>query len=131
MQIGIWPYPMTPEIHTFLQAAADVSGGQVQTGPGWHVWTIHRDGELIGAANCSRTVDHAVEVVLVGGREFRRWLGLLDERVGAWARDEGATCLRAYGRDGWARVLKWGRIGPDWQTIGPFEDVTHYERRLT
>lgn len=104
--IGIWPLTLTDEIIAFLKPAADLGGETIQHGPGWTCWTIHDGDELIGAAHCRRTVDHAVEVVLVGGVRSKEWIGRLDELIGAWARDEGALCLRAYGRRGWARVLQ-------------------------
>lgn len=125
--VGIWPdaqhSPSWPGIEALLRPAADRGGVAIEHGPGWHVWTVHRNGELIAAANVRRTVDDAVEVVLVGGCGFREWLGPLDARIGEWARDEGATCLRAYGRSGWARVLGW-------RVIGRKHGFTGYERLL-
>jgi len=123
--VGIWPHPLTDEIIALLQPAADLGGERIEHGPGWTTWTVHDDLKLVGAAHCRRTVDHAVEVVLVGGSGFRDWIGSLDERIGAWARDEGATCLRAYGRRGWVPVLtKQG-----W-SVASGGRVTIYERGL-
>lgn len=123
--VGIWPHAITKEIAELLQPAADLAGEQIDTGPGWTVWTVHRDGGLIGAANVRRTVDRAVEVVLVGGRDSKDWIGRLDELIGEWARDEGAIVLRAYGRVGWVRVLT--RQG--WKATER-DRVTEYERAL-
>ena len=103
--VGSWPYPLTDDIIALLQPAADLGGERIEYGPGWTTWTVHDDLKLVGAAHCRRTTDRAVEVVLVGGHGFRDWIGPLDERIGAWARDEGATVLRAFGRRGWARVI--------------------------
>lgn len=102
--VGIWPLPLTDDIIALLQPAADLAGEEIEHGPGWTTWTVH-DPELIGAAHVRRTTDRAVEVVLVGGKAFREWIGPLDDLIGRWARDEGATCLRAFGRRGWVPVL--------------------------
>lgn len=123
--VGSWPLPLTDEIIALLQPAADLGGERIEHGPGWTTWTVHDGPKLVGAAHCRRTVDHAVEVVLVGGSGFRDWIGLLDERIGAWARDEGATVLRAFGRRGWARVLS----EQGWSVTSGGR-VTIYERGL-
>lgn len=123
--VGVWPYSLTDEIVALLQPAADLGGETIEYGPGWTTWTVHDGTDLVGAAHCRRTVDHAVEVVLVGGHGFRDWIDLLDERIGAWARDEGATVLRAFGRRGWARVLS----EQGWSVM-PGERVTIYERDI-
>lgn len=103
--VGIWPYPLTNEIIALLKSAADPAGVEIEYGPGWHTWTIHDGSDLLGAAHIRRTTERVVEVHLVGGREAHRWLAELDARIGAFARDEGATVLRAFGRRGWARLL--------------------------
>lgn len=72
--------------------------------------------ECIACATAWLGADKVVEVKLVGGRDYTRWIGLLDEKIGAAAKDAGATALVAFGRKGWARVLKgWGHkmIGED------------------
>lgn len=104
--IGLWPNPLTNEIITLLKRAADPAGVEIEYGPGWHTWTIHDERELLGAAHTRRTTERIVEVHLVGGREPERWLAELDAQIGAFARDEGAIALRAFGRRGWARLLK-------------------------
>lgn len=103
--IGIWPLPLTDDIIALLQPAADLAGGEIEHGPGWTTWTCHSDAELIGAAHVRRCIDRSVDCVLVGGRNYQEWIGLLDAGLGAWAKDEGATRLTARGRRGWARVL--------------------------
>ena len=123
--VGSWPLPLTDEIIALLQPAADLGGERIEHGPGWTTWTVHDGLKLVGAAHCRRTVDQAVEVVLVGGSGFRDWIGLLDERIGAWARDEGAIVMRAFGRRGWARVLS----EQGWSVTSGGR-VTIYERGL-
>lgn len=77
------------------------------------LWAVFEDGRPIAAATARVTTDRTVEVILVGGSGFRKWLKPLDELIGAWARDEGATSLRACGRSGWARVLGWKVLGSE------------------
>ena len=47
-------------------------------------------------------------VVLAAGGPMTEWLPCVSI-IEAWAKSEGCTEIRAYGREGWARVMK------DWQ----------------
>jgi hypothetical protein len=127
--IGIWPNVIDtaewPEIEALLRPAADLAGAEIETGEGWLVWTIHRDGRLVGAANVALKSDDAAEVVLVGGSGFREWIGPLDDLIGCWALEEGCTELRAFGRKGWTPILtKHG-----WEARAG-DRVTEYRRGL-
>lgn len=82
--------------------------------------------ELLAAATAWLSTDGYVEVKLVGGRERQRWLGELDEAIGAAARDAGATRLVAIGRRGWLRELT--RLG--WAKHGEVEDQWIFTREL-
>ena len=106
-----------------LRPAAERGRCDIEQGVAWCVWTVHDGPDLIAAANVRRTAERAVEVVLIGGTRFRDWLSPLDDVIGRWARDEGATVLRAFGRAGWAKVLGW-------KVIGKEGDMTGYERLL-
>ena len=69
--------------------------------------------ELLAAATAWLSTEAFVEVKLVGGRDYRRWLGELDKVIGAASAEAGATRMVAIGRGGWARSLKplgWERI---------------------
>lgn len=80
------------------------------------LFAVMDEGECIAAATAWLGADKVVEVKLVGGRDYRRWLNALDEKIGAAAKDAGATSLVAFGRAGWARVLEgWAhrKIGDD------------------
>ena len=121
--LGCWPFDITDEIERLLQPAANLADGVIERGPAWTVFTVHDGAELIAAANVRRTVDGIAEVVLVGGTRFREWLRPLDDTIGKWARDEGCTALRAFGRKGWAKVLGW-------QVIGRESGMVGYERAL-
>lgn len=127
IEIGIVPDPeQTPcwaDFKAFLEPAR--LRGRLPTilGPHELLWGIFEAGKPIAAATARVTIDKTVEVILVGGSGFRKWLKPLDLKIGAWARDEGATSLRAFGRAGWARVLGW-------EVIGREGDFTAYERDL-
>jgi hypothetical protein len=127
LSIGIWPYELTDEIMDFLRPAAELGLCGIEKGPGWSVWTVHSERMLLGAANVRRTTEPAVEVVLVGGHDCRSWIGELDRKIGLWAKDEGATCLRAFGRRGWVRILcKQG-----WVAVRESRGIIEYKRGLT
>lgn len=67
-----------------------------------------------------------VEVKLVGGRDYRRWVEQLNERIGSDARAAGATRLVAIGRAGWTKSLK--ALG--WERLGAAEDHWIYSFAL-
>lgn len=125
IHIGILPDPASarawPAIAALLQPAADLADGVIRL-DGRQLWTVF-DGRLIAAATTRTTLDRWAEVELVGGRGVRGWLRALDDRIAAWAADEGMTAVRAYGRPGWARLLGWDVLGADGGS-------TVYERRL-
>ncbi len=127
LSIGIWPDAQDsdewPRIEALLRPAAVRGRTDIDRGPGWHVWTVHKGAELVGAANVRRTTDSAVEVVLVGGRGFREWIKPLEDQIAGFARDEGATVMRAIGRIGWARVL-------DWKVVAMEGQYVEYERAV-
>lgn len=85
------------------------------------------DGDdLLAVATAWLSTEHYVEVKLIGGRDYRRWLGLLDDTIGRLARDAGATRLIGIGRVGWAKSLK--RMG--WDKLGPVEDHWLFKRDI-
>jgi hypothetical protein len=111
--IGIVPEPLNhpdwPAIKAFLEPAAK-RGNVPVLETGEQVWAVYDPG-LIGAATARLTVDGFGEVVLVGGRDHRRWIHALDEAIGGAMRDAGMRAVRAYGRKGWVKVLKnWNII---------------------
>jgi hypothetical protein len=128
LEIGIVPDPeQTPcwsRFKAFLEPAKARGGLDTLLGPHELLWAVFEAGRPIAAAT-ARWIpsERVVEVVLVGGEGFRKWLKPLDDMIGRWARDEGAVALRAYGRSGWARVLGW-------MVIGREGDFTAYERGL-
>ena len=87
---------------------------------------MHDGPELIGAAHVRRTDEPAAEVVLVGGRDCRRWIAELDRLIGLWAKAEGMERLRAFGRRGWIRILEQ----QGWTARAGENGATEFERPL-
>lgn len=124
LRIGIVPpdHPDWAQIEAFLKPAAE--RGNVPVLEDWHaVWVVYGD-DLLGAATVRRTTGGWGEVVLVGGKDHRRWIHELDDLIGRWLRDEGMTAVRAYGRKGWRKVLT------GWTVIGEDNGITAIERPL-
>ena len=93
------------------------------------LYVVLDGNELLAAATAwmGRSEGEAyVEVKLVGGRDYRRWVKELDQKIGGDARDAGATRLIAIGRAGWTKSLK--ALG--WDRIGAAEDHWIYSRAL-
>jgi hypothetical protein len=102
-------HPDWPAIKAFLEPAAK-RGGVPILEEHELIWAIY-DPDLIGAATARITVDGFGEVILVGGRDHRRWIHALDEAIGNEMRTAGMKSVRAYGRKGWVKVLKnWNVI---------------------
>ena len=126
MKIGIIPDPEGhrdwPVIRALLEPAAK-RGGVPILERNEAVWAVYADGP-IAAATARLTTDGHGEVILVGGANFREWIGQLDWLIGSWMRREGMRSVRAYGRKGWRKILK------DWTVIGNEGGMTAYERAL-
>jgi hypothetical protein len=116
MEIGVIADPENtvywPQIEAFLTPAAKRGNLAELIGEHELCWGVLDDGELVAALTGRWLPDERqIEVILVGGRDHRRWLRALDAEIANWARLEGATCVRAYGRKGWGKVLGWKLIG--------------------
>lgn len=130
MRIGIQPRPKKckqwPQIKAWLEPAAKLGGVPVLERYEV-VWTVVDEGEIIAAATARILPDDKVgEIVLVGGKDRKRWLGHLDWLIGCWLRMEGMKAVRAYGRAGWQKEL----IAQGWRVIGKDSKVVAYERPL-
>lgn len=82
--------------------------------------------ELLAVATAWLSTDKYVEVKLIGGRDHRRWLKALDEKIGAVAAEAGATRMIGIGRAGWLRELR--HMG--WRRLRAVEDHWLYAREL-
>lgn len=66
----------------------------------WLAW----NGQDIEAAATTQLYHGACIVTACGGVNRERWLPLF-EKIEQYAKDEGCTKMRIYGRRGWERVL--------------------------
>jgi hypothetical protein len=90
------------------------------------LFAVMDGNELLAVATAWMSTDKYVEVKLVGGRDYRRWLQPLDERIGAAAAEAGATRMVAFGRAGWRKALS--ALG--WDSLGEDDGMTVYSREL-
>lgn len=129
MQIGWLPSPTEwerwPEVVALLEPAAR-QGPVPILEDGEMVWVVLDGPAILGAATARLCENGSAEVVLVGGRDHRRWLDTLDDELGSAARAAGATRLTAYGRRGWAKALS--RRG--WEAIDMGNNERAYVRHL-
>lgn len=128
MQIGVVEHPESWEhfdaAKALLEPARKFAGFDEVWEPYELLWVVMDEGECIAAAT-TWLGDGYAEVKLVGGRDYRRWLSELNDRIGACAREAGATRLQANGRSGWRKALTG--LGWDSCTMG---GVTVYHRGL-
>ena len=89
------------EVNAFADIEADILSGRSLL---WLAW----NGRAIEAAAATILINSDVGRVCIitvcGGREMKRWLPLLAE-IEAYAKREGCTRVRIFGRKGWLRVL--------------------------
>jgi hypothetical protein len=75
----------------------------------WIAW----NGRGVEAAATTSLIETDTEKVCVltacGGADMRRWIGLLGE-IEDYAKAEGCSRVRIFGRKGWVRVLERYRI---------------------
>lgn len=87
-------------------------------------WLAYEDGMALGAATTRLRDDGVAELRLVGGHEFRRWIGPMEAVVCDWARLCGAYRLISRGRKGWVRLARtfgWVPLGTDDEGKETFE----------
>lgn len=100
-QLVVGAITRTDLCHT-LDVVPKVMDGTAQ------LWLAIDGKDILAAATTllRRTDKHLIcELTALGGRDRPRWLPMLDQ-IEAWAKAEGATALRFFGRRGWTRVLK-------------------------
>ena len=89
-------------LSAFAEIEADILSGRSLV---WIVW----NGRTIEAASATALINSDIGkvcvITLCAGRGMQRWLKLI-ERLEAYAKDEGCTCIRIFGRRGWLRVLE-------------------------
>jgi len=90
------------------------------------LWAVIEDGTLTAATVTRISVGNrgeVVEVFLVGGEGYERWLAPLNDQIEQAARDIGCVEMRAWGRSGWKKplaALGWSAVAVAYE-----KDLTH------
>ena len=75
---------------------------------GMQLWVV-LDGNAMLAAAVTRIAQtrggEVVEIFLVGGAGYARWIGPLNDEIEEQSRDIGCVAMRAWGRKGWTNIL--------------------------
>jgi hypothetical protein len=70
------------------------------------LWVAFEDGQVLGVAITLLTVEPMAKtctIMNMGGTDFRRWVGPLNARLTAFARDNGCQKIEAVTRRGFSR----------------------------
>jgi hypothetical protein len=90
------------ELNAFADIEADILAGRSLL---WIAW----NGQAVEAAAATILINSEIGKVCIitacGGAAMKRWLPLIKE-IENYARDEGCTRVRIFGRKGWLRVLE-------------------------
>lgn len=113
------------EAKAYLEPARALGGQPEVIRPDIALWVVMDGNELLAAATARITAE-GCEVILVGGRDRKRWLAQLDQEIGSAAAEAGATQMLACGRRGWLRELK--RLG--WDSREGEDGMIVYSREL-
>ena len=104
-------------VEPMLRKATLMSGGRWTTDDvllsvqeeRFHLWVAMEDNAVVAAATTSFT-DYPQKRMLtgqfLGGKRIKEWVGLLDEMLEKWGRDNHCAGIELTGRNGWARALK-------------------------
>ena len=131
-EIGVVPDPLNwslwEQAKAFLEPARARGDFPDVIEPDEELFAVLDGGELIACATAWFDVgEKRVEVKLVGGKDRHKWLGELDQVIGAAAAEAGATRMVAIGRRGWLRELN--RLG--WAQCGEVDAKTFiYSREI-
>jgi hypothetical protein len=130
MQVGCVRDPRNwdrwPEAEAYLEPARARGGFPGVLDDDEVLFAVMDGDDLLAVATAWLSTDAFVEVKLVGGRDYRRWLKELDDTIGAAAAEAGATRMVAIGRGGWVRSL--APLG--WVRCQPVEDHWLFEKQL-
>lgn len=111
MEIGYVPNPQEwdrwPEAEAMLEFARNFDPARrAILRPHFTVWAVMDGNDLLAVATARLTVEQGCEIILCGGRDHRRWVKELSEKIGVAAAEAGATHIAIFGRAGWAKSLK-------------------------
>jgi len=115
------------EVETLLEPARQQADEPIAIiEPDEVLWVVLDGDELLACATAWLSNQGYAEVVLVGGRDHSRWIRQLDETIGRAAAEAGALRLTAWGRRGWAKILR--ELG--WDSFPVDNKTNGYVRRL-
>lgn len=115
-----------PEAEAYLEPARKRGDFPSCLEPDEALYVVLDGDEMLAAATAWLSTEHYVEVKLLGGRDCRRWLKQLDQRIGVDAKRAGAVRMIGIGRASWTRILR--RNG--WERCQPVDDHWLFERKL-
>lgn len=120
MEVGVVPDPRGwehwPQAEAYLEPARKMGGFESVLDDDECLFAVMDGDTVLGVATTWLSVRNYVEVKLVGGKDYRRWLKPLNDKIGAVAAEAGATHMMAFGRPGWRKALKaigWAVLGVD------------------
>jgi len=93
-----------PEAEAMLEPARKLGDRETVLRDDEALWVV-MDGDDLLACATARITEHGCEVILIGGRDHRRWVGELDRVIGSAAARAGAARMVAMGRRGWLKSL--------------------------
>ena len=103
---------LAPDIERALEHGGDFTLDDIHeklAARDWQLWAVTREGKHAGCVITHVAVRPAakvVEIVLLAGKDARKWMPETEDVIEAWARDLGAVAMEATGRDGWERRMK-------------------------
>ena len=75
----------------------------------WQLWVPTVDGHAAGIVIthiAQRPKAKVAEILLLAGRDARKWMPEAEKMVEAWARELGCDAMEAAGRTGWERRME-------------------------
>lgn len=90
------------------------------------LWVAMEGEKICAVATAWLDKEGTCEIKLMGGRDYRRWLGLMDKVIGSAAREAGARKMVAIGRAGWRRIA----AAYGWAQREPVGRLWLFERKL-
>jgi len=106
---NIWPHVASllrratarTGLSAFAEIERDILNGNALIWIAWNGRTI----EAVASTSLQQTDGGKVCVIMAcSGAKMANWLPLI-RTIELYAKDEGCTCVRIFGRKGWARVL--------------------------
>ena len=105
----VWPHVASllkaacyrTKLNAFADIEADILGGRSLL---WVAWNGRTVESAVATILINSEIGKVCVITVCGGSDMKRWLPLIDQ-IESYARDEGCTRVRIYGRKGWLHVL--------------------------